>query len=1253
MNNVSSFWDKSNCYFAEVIKNYDPFHPNQVLIQSIPVPAVHYSTEKENRKKEGQAWVSLISNIIGSRDGENSSSGYGFHHVPEVGSIVVVLRFDEGTKSSGEDFILGTFWHHNMKIPVINNPVTKEAFKDEKIPDLQSFTTSDGTIFLIDESEVDKGKSTFSIYNPNTDFKVVIENDNDKTNLTVDVPGDVDMNSLKNLSLYGGQTVGFEGDNIEITADGDNLQFSSNGTIDMSSKSGTAFKGKEIHLNKQTSSVTTKPVPLKTASALSMLELTDIAVDFKPLQPVNSKGGFEPKDEKPQEISRRVEVPLTICYVEDENFTLYTPFWDEESFDCKTRFSFGGGENNNAANENQNADNGDKKAADKKNDEEDILGNPNKLLASDFDFSKEEDANVCLNVDNFDLFNRMSENYGKSLKKDAENKDEENPNPEDMKKADKPKPDGYKKKSGFKLYGNKLKLKCSIELKFCMKVKDYKAETKEYEIDKFDVKVENNSDSIIKFPKQFIENDVHYIVTDVLEYGFKRAISYIPTSMTTYDSKVYRSTLFGMYTILPKNDDEVMEAISTNFKTQFLNNVIQNYNDLNGAKVCIDRSEIVVVLKVKKKPDDKIFVRFNYVAPKSDKNNPTKKNLAFYSSKVQSFDLETNIQNAFISMIDGGNDGDGFEEYRKFKDAKDKGLYLKKHQLAEDYAVSTLDDDTTLFLNYAKFHDSCYGNNMDEVYNGANKKDVEQLDKLMRREYLETDWSTREIENDKLAHHSNFFLTYPLPLDMEFCVKLMKNGEKDKKKFDEYAEYEDFKNFDEKRKLTIYLINSANAYLEYGVTPSQIEAVGDYVEFLTRESSSNMFSEIIEEQKNELQDNSIDSKFFTEDYPLEVFLLADIQTILPVNFLVNQFVLAKKFDHFEKRTNVTMDISNYLNETDRYAFSYSTFENCFTESEFDEIIDKYKNGNVDVLIPLGADGYNDKFKLADMLFFFYGSEQIPNLFFASVNIIGKYVHPYLIFSKYAAYERLLFMLYTYYKFENNQEAENKYSDADIFRATDSQNNLAVNGSYNAFDYISKKLMTDLLQRNSSPYFSSNLYETFPGIHSVRIIGKDNKNANGTYEPVLEGIFEKGDRFPSNDNGNILSEEGNQAKYGHIISDYESDSYKNMFGVADPLKMPSDDEIEKRIDKYFGKPEGAKSYKFKEVETGMNNIKWEDTIYTIMEGEVNPQLKNDFRIAKFYTSYWRLYEFHKLYGLIFEGLFLVPFGMLHMIRTDLI
>ena len=131
--NVYEYGDGSYAYFAVVTKNYDdsdkPAHFNEIQVQAVPY-GVDYTAHEEKfgniDTEEGKVWLPYLTDLVGydttapKESAKNDTQGYGFHHLPEVGSLVIVLAVEDGFPGFSQHIVIGNFWNKQLMPPQLD-----------------------------------------------------------------------------------------------------------------------------------------------------------------------------------------------------------------------------------------------------------------------------------------------------------------------------------------------------------------------------------------------------------------------------------------------------------------------------------------------------------------------------------------------------------------------------------------------------------------------------------------------------------------------------------------------------------------------------------------------------------------------------------------------------------------------------------------------------------------------------------------------------------------------------------------------------------------------------------------------------------------------------------------------------------------------------------------------------------------------------------------------------------------------------
>ena len=1173
MNDFKSSWDRSNCYFAEVIKNYDKNHPNQILVQAIPLPITKEVKKDKVLLVDGQAWVSLISDVVANKNDGNGIEEYGSRVIPEVGSIVVVIRFDEYLRTSGEDFVLGTFWNPNSSTLPVTNPLTDEAFEDKDLTELQYFIARDGTTFLLDESKArDNNKTTFSIYNPNNNFKFIIDNDNNNMNLTADVPGDFNVKTKNNISLSGYEGVGFAAPKIDFKTKKDFKMKSTKGAMNFSSIDESNFKGQKIELNKGTNN--NKPIPqtIKTETKKKLLVITKGEETKSPniLVTENSFSYEGVKNDAPS-FNFPMNIPISVYYTEDKDFDVLVPFaYEKGPF---KDFSFPK-ENEKKGSKNKKVAGGKPPAGGEAN-----ANAQNEEANNEVEWSSKT---ASLSFDSKNLPAELKGSATFSLREKMTNLCDGN---------------------GRKIVPLCENVYLDKQYNYKMKIGEDKDKNnkKIYKFSTFESS-QSGQYSFMQIPSEFrTKEDENVVVTDIIEYGFKSSSTYTPQEKN-YVQERNNLTIYGRSVKPNVNNGDIVPILTDDFNNNFMSNLLTAHKAPDGLgeniKFSIDSAEVFVVLKVKSKPRNKVFVRFNYIAPFNNKT------LAFEQSEVEPFPLGCSIFNAF-KMSCKANQLERYNGYLNYTNNIGKGSYIKRRQVKNaDFTIAN-----TLLLED-------YGSLLKDAQNGSKDLNLsKELESFLISEYgkLGSKGNIQEWDdNSPLLEHANFFLNYYS--SPSFFVFLRESKDQKFKASAAVTNKVGDKTLDLDLVEFIYLFKASLwrdsdplDFFKGGCTPEQFEYISKLFESFVSFDSMDTFSKIVEKQKEKIkEEKDIDYSIFNDDNPLDIFILPNIQYIMPVLFLDNEFIFDSS--KLKKLTGFPDDIT--LDDKDLYAFSYSTLETPATHGDYydkyagyisDNKLDEYFNDKSEYFFKDESLYLDKNYLYNDRLYKFYIESAPDRLKFISYK--GEQCAPYLFFSRDLASVKLALFITAYVR---DMELKPYFDDPKKDKTK------------KVFEYYLsavKELSGDIYRRGNVPFHAQNLCDSYRVLPQPRIIGNRRKSDNGVFPPILDKVYSKQRFF------NLTDKELEKDKSPEFIKHLFGDSYEN-------LSLISRAELENNIKGYFDNTE---------------KIGWDD---------VKLRKNDKFTIAttKFIESLWRVSSLGKEYSKHYECVFLVPIVKTHKIES---
>ena len=182
---VYSYGSGCYAYFAKVVKNYDEKEDSQIHFGEVKVQAVPYGVDYDGSVDKlesplGQVWLPYLCDLTGAdtmREKEKAKKdmlGFGFHCMPEVGSLVVVLAVESGLPGYAQHIVIGSFWNKQLLPPQLDNFSYKIAGETEYKMDhiigddaavmqqranTRYYRTKAGATFLLDDE-----KKVFGFY---------------------------------------------------------------------------------------------------------------------------------------------------------------------------------------------------------------------------------------------------------------------------------------------------------------------------------------------------------------------------------------------------------------------------------------------------------------------------------------------------------------------------------------------------------------------------------------------------------------------------------------------------------------------------------------------------------------------------------------------------------------------------------------------------------------------------------------------------------------------------------------------------------------------------------------------------------------------------------------------------------------------------------------------------------------------------------------------------------------------------------
>ncbi|HAL18048.1 MAG TPA: hypothetical protein DCO86_00220 [Spirochaetaceae bacterium] len=177
MYDVYSYGNGCYAYFAKVVKNYDDNEKNQMHYGEVMVQAVPYGVDFDGSVDKlesplGRVWLPYLCDLTGAdarREKETAKQdrlGFGFHCMPEVGSLVVVLAVESGLPGYAQHVVIGSFWNKQLLPPQLDDFSYKIAGETEykmdhlkgdgenaiqQLADTRYYRTKSGATFLLDD----------------------------------------------------------------------------------------------------------------------------------------------------------------------------------------------------------------------------------------------------------------------------------------------------------------------------------------------------------------------------------------------------------------------------------------------------------------------------------------------------------------------------------------------------------------------------------------------------------------------------------------------------------------------------------------------------------------------------------------------------------------------------------------------------------------------------------------------------------------------------------------------------------------------------------------------------------------------------------------------------------------------------------------------------------------------------------------------------------------------------------------------
>ncbi len=291
------YGDGTYAYFAVVTKNYDdagedggrkgtPSHFNEIQVQALPYSMDYTGSTKDDShlKKldpdDGKVWLPYLCDLVGydtsiQGDGAKTDShGYGFHHVPEVGSVVIVLAIESGFPGYAQHVVIGSFWNRQLITPQLDkfaysiankidynmdHLLGDDAEKKQAFANTPFYRTKAGTTFIRDEL-----KKVFGFYkvpkkdpndekerNKRTSYFMVDEKDG---NLDIKVNSFTVTAKNINIQVKKGLEINNKQNYFEFSTEEELLNFNTadegSGDFNVEAAKEISVKGDKVNLNK-------------------------------------------------------------------------------------------------------------------------------------------------------------------------------------------------------------------------------------------------------------------------------------------------------------------------------------------------------------------------------------------------------------------------------------------------------------------------------------------------------------------------------------------------------------------------------------------------------------------------------------------------------------------------------------------------------------------------------------------------------------------------------------------------------------------------------------------------------------------------------------------------------------------------------------------------------------------------------------------------------------------------------------------